>query len=461
MATERVDVVVVGAGFAGLTAARGLLQAGRSVAVLEARDRVGGRTHTEEHLGTWIDLGGQWVGPGQDRIVALLDELGFSTYPQPEDGDDVILDHDGARRVADIASGFDDDELVAYLTLVGELEAIAEQVPLDAPWTAPSAAAWDGVSLAQWARDHDVPDRVAGLFEVGVQAVFAASSAQLSLLHAAHYLHSAGGWSKLTDSGGGAQQDRVTGGMQPVAARLAGLLPDGIVRLAHQVTAIRQSSDGVAVDTVAVDAVAGGQVVTWSADRVVVAVPPTLAGRIDYQPPLSAVRDQLVQHMPQGSVIKFHVLYDTPWWRDEGLSGLVLAPHEPIGVTFDCTPPAGTPGLISGFFEGPSAVANGERTQDERRDVVVGVLARTLGERARAVAAYVDCDWSAEAYTRGCYGAHLPPGAWTVYGPALRRPDGRVHWAGTETAEHWTGYIDGAIDSGQRVAAEVLRALGT
>jgi len=461
MATERVDVVVVGAGFAGLTAARGLLQAGRSVAVLEARDRVGGRTHTEEHLGTWIDLGGQWVGPGQDRIVALLDDLGFSTYPQPEDGDDVILDHDGARRVADIASGFDDDELVAYLTLVGELEAIAEQVPLDAPWSAPSAAAWDGVSLAQWARGHDVPDRVAGLFEVGVQAVFAASSAQLSLLHAAHYLHSAGGWSKLTDSGGGAQQDRVTGGMQPVAARLAGLLPDGTVRLAHQVTAIRQSSDGVAVDAVAVDSVAGGQVVTWSADRVVVAVPPTLAGRIDYQPPLSAVRDQLVQHMPQGSVIKFHVLYDTPWWRDEGLSGLVLAPHEPIGVTFDCTPPAGTPGLISGFFEGPSAVANGERTQDERRDVVVGVLARTLGERARAVAAYVDCDWSAEAYTRGCYGAHLPPGAWTVYGPALRRPDGRVHWAGTETAEHWTGYIDGAIDSGQRVAAEVLRALGT
>jgi monoamine oxidase len=163
--------------------------------------------------------------------------------------------------------------------------------------------------------------------------------------------------------------------------------------------------------------------------------------------------------MPQGSVVKFHVLYDAPWWRSEGLSGLVLAPHEAIGVTFDCTPPAGTPGLISGFFEGPAAVAAGAMTAEERRDVVVDVLARGLGEQARQVAGYVDCDWSAEPFTRGCYGAHLPPGAWTVYGPALREPVGRIHWAGTETAERWTGYIDGAIDSGQRVAAEVLAAL--
>jgi len=192
----------------------------------------------------------------------------------------------------------------------------------------------------------------------------------------------------------------------------------------------------------------------------VVAVPPTLAGRIEYDPPLPARRDQLVQHMPQGSVIKFHVLYDGPWWRDEGLSGTVLCPDEPIGVTFDCTPPAGAPGLITGFFEGPAAVDAGVRTAADRCAVVVDVLTRTLGPRADDVLGYVDRDWSAEPFTRGCYGAHLPPGAWTVYGPALRDPVGRIHWAGTETAERWTGYIDGAIDSGQRVAAEILDALG-
>jgi monoamine oxidase len=451
MADQHVEVVVVGAGFAGLTAARMLDEAGRSVVVLEARERVGGRTCTETHHGTWIDLGGQWIGPGQDRIVALVAELGFGTYPQPEQGDDLMLDDGAAQRVPNVASAFTHDELVAYLELAGALEAIAEQVPLDAPWRAPEAAAWDATTLRDWVRARGVPPRVADLFEVGVQAVFAASTAQLSLLHAAHYVHSAGGWSKLTDSEGGAQQDRVEGGVQPVAERLAGLLPEGALRLSSPVGRIAQDVGGVVVE-------ANGTLVR--AERAVVALPPTLAGRIDYEPPLPAQRDQLVQHMPQGSVIKFHVLYDTPWWRSEGLSGTILCPGEPIGVTFDCTPPDGTPGLITGFFEGPAAVAAGGRTTDERRDTVLDVLARTLGERARDVLGYIDRDWSAEPFTRGCYGAHLPPGAWTVYGPALREPVGRIHWAGTETAERWTGYIDGAIDSGQRVAAEVLDVLG-
>lgn len=449
------DVVVVGAGFAGLTAARDLVAGGRSVVVLEARDRVGGRTCTEQHLGTWIDLGGQWIGPGQDRIVALVDELGLATYPQAEAGDDVLLEGDEVTRVPDVAFGFDEVELTAYLTMVGAIEAIAEQVPLDAPWAAPQAHEWDAVSLAEWVRAQDVPARAAALFEVGVQAVFAAASTQLSLLHAAHYIHSAGGWSKLTDSEGGAQQDRVEGGMQPVAEQLADRLPAGTVRLSHAVRTVTQDGAGVRVEA---HGPAGA--VVLAAARAVVAIPPTLSGRIAYDPPLDGQRDQLVQRMPQGSVVKFHVLYDEPWWRDEGLSGMVLAPGEPIGVTFDCTPPAGTPGLISGFFEGPSAVAAGAQTTEARRDVVVDVLARAMGERARDVAGYVDRDWSAEPFTRGCYGAHLPPGAWTVYGPALRRPVGRIHWAGTETAERWTGYIDGAIDSGQRVAAEVLAALG-
>ena len=445
---------MVGAGFAGLTVARHVADAGRSVLVLEARDRVGGRTCTEQHHGTWIDLGGQWIGPGQDRIVALVEELGLATYPQPEHGDDVIVDGSGARRVSNVAVAFGDEELTAYLELVGELEAIAEQVPLDSPWSAPQAVEWDAVSLAGWVRGRGVPERVAGLFEVGVRAVFAASSAQLSLLHAAHYVHSAGGWSKLTDSEGGAQQDRVEGGMQPVAERLAGLLPGGTVRTSQAVTAIRHGAHAVQVDAVGPDGPT-----TVDAAAVVVAIPPTLAGRLAYDPPLGGTRDQLVQNMPQGSVIKFHVLYDEPWWRAEGLSGMVLAPGAPIGVTFDCTPPAGTPGLVSGFFEGPAAVAAGEQTTDERRAVVLDVLAQAWGERARDIAGYVDRDWSTEPFTRGCYGAHLPPGAWTVYGPALRRPVGRIHWAGTETAEHWTGYIDGAIDSGQRAAAEVLAAL--
>jgi monoamine oxidase len=295
MANEHVEVVVVGAGFVGLTAARALDEAGRSVVVFEARDRVGGRTCTEEHHGTWIDLGGQWIGPGQERIAALIAELGFGTYPQPEQGDDLLLDDGVAHRVPNVALAFTDEELVAYLELVGALEAIAEQVPLDAPWRAPEAAAWDATSLRDWVRARGVGPRVAGLFEVGVQALFAASTAQLSLLHAAHYVHSAGGWSKLTDTEGGAQQDRVEGGVQAVAERLAGLLPEGALRLSSPVGRIARDDHSVVVE--AADTVV-------RADRAVVALPPTLAGRIGYDPPLPAQRDQLVQHMSQGSVIK-------------------------------------------------------------------------------------------------------------------------------------------------------------
>jgi monoamine oxidase len=450
MAEEQCDVGIVGAGFAGLTAARLLVEAGRSVVVLEARDRVGGRTLTQTHHGTWIDLGGQWIGPGQDRIAALVAELGFSTYPQHTAGDDLVLDGTALRRAPDLALAFGDEDLLAYISLVGAIEAIADAVPLDAPWEAPEADIWDAMTLAQWVDAQGAPDAVRRLFEVGVQAVFAASTAQLSLLHAAHYIHSAGGWALLTDSEGGAQQDRIVGGMLPVAEALAGRLPPHTVRLSQAVQVIEQDASGVLLRT---------EVETLRCARAIVSLPPTQAGRITYDPPLPAQRDQLVQHMPQGSVIKFHVLYDAPWWRDEGLSGTVLCPDEPIGVTFDCTPPAGSPGLLTGFFEGPSAVRAGSLSTDERGAIVVDVLARTLGDRARQPLAYLDLDWSAEPFTRGCYGAHLPPGAWTMFGPALREPVGRIHWAGTETAERWAGYIDGAIDSGERVAAEVLAAL--
>ena len=380
-------------------------------------------------------------------------ELGFRTYPQPEAGDDVLIDGPDVRRVADVAAGFDEAELTSYIELVVALDAIAAQVPLDAPWTAAHAAAWDAVSLGEWVRSRDVSARVAGLFEVGVQAVFAASepaavAAPRRALRALRRRLVEADRQRGRRAAGPGRGRHATGG-----GATGALLPEGCVRLGHAVTAIRHG-DRVRVEATGPD---GG--VSLDASRVVVALPPTLAGRIAYDPPLDAVRDQLVQHMPQGSVIKFHVLYDEPWWRAEGLSGMVLAPQEPIGVTFDCTPPGGTPGLVSGFFEGPSAVAAGQQTMEERRAVVTDVLARAWGERARDVLGYVDRDWSAEPFTRGCYGAHLPPGAWTVYGPALRRPIGPIHWAGTETAERWTGYIDGAIDSGQRVAAEVLAAL--
>lgn len=453
-----VDVAVIGAGFAGLTAARELQRAGRTVRVLEARDRVGGRTDTTEVGGVTVDLGGQWVGPGQQRVYDLAAELGVETFPQFEAGDAVLLRNGRAERRGDVVDAVSDSAVGAYIEAVAALEELSEGLDVSRPWDAPDAATLDGTTMASWMADNVADEDGADLLTLTIQAVFATEPSNISVLHFCFYCASAGGWAKLTDTEGGAQQDRLAGGVRPLAERLADQLGDALV-LGVPVRRIDHGDDGSGGNVVVHHD--GGQV---RARRVVVAIPPTLAGRIDYRPALPAWRDQLTQRMPAGSVIKFHVVYDTPWWRDQGLSGQVLHVGGRIDVTFDGSPPDGpsagrTPGVITGFFEGAQAIAAAELGEDGRRQHVVDVLAMALGDQARDPLAYIDRDWSAEEFTRGCYGAHLPPGAWTQLGPGLRRPVGRIHWAGTETAERWMGYIDGAIESGTRVAAEVHAAL--
>jgi monoamine oxidase len=286
------------------------------------------------------------------------------------------------------------------------------------------------------------------LMEIGVKAVWAAMPADVSFLHFLFYVASAGKMDLLLDTDGGAQQDRFIEGTGTLAARVAGGLGDRLV-LSAPVRRIEWTGDAACVH---------GEGIEVRAQRVIVAIPPTLAGRIWYDPPLPGYRDQLTQRMPMGAVIKCFAVYDEPFWRAQGLSGSSVSADGPLTLTVDNSPLDGTPGILVGFLEGRAARELGRVSAAERRDVVLANLGRMFGPRAARPEHYLDKNWADEEWSRGCYEGYTPPGVLTAFGPALREPIGPLHWAGTETATRWNGYIDGALQSGERAAREALAA---
>ncbi|HEY7136247.1 MAG TPA: flavin monoamine oxidase family protein [Acidimicrobiia bacterium] len=449
---ERIETetVVVGAGLAGLTAARALMGEDRDVVVLEARDRVGGRTlnHTLSDGTTVVELGGQWIGPTQLRMERLVAELGLETFPTFNEGEHVLRFGDTQARYRGTIPRISPLVLADMAQAQTRFDRMARRVPLEAPWAAPRAEQWDAQTFETWIRRNAFTAKARSLLRLYSAAVFAAEPGDYSLLHALHYTHSGGGVDMLAGTHGGAQQDRFVGGSQLVALRMAEQLGDR-VRLSTPVRRIEHRDEGVMV-------LADGQLVVG--EHVIVAIPPTLAGRIVYDPALPAYRDQLVQRLPAGAVIKTHVVYERPFWRDDDLTGQATGDHGPVKVTFDNSPPSGTPGVLLAFLEGAEARRLNRVPFDDRQAAVIGSLVEFFGPKARDFVEYVERDWSAEEWTRGCYGAHFTTGTLTQYGPALRAPIGRIHWAGAETATVWTGYMDGAVQSGERAAAEVLRS---
>ncbi|HEX8073689.1 MAG TPA: FAD-dependent oxidoreductase [Thermoleophilaceae bacterium] len=453
--TRRADVVVLGGGLAGLSAALALVKAGRSVIVLEARDRVGGRTLNERLAdGTLIEHGGQFLfSPEREReIVALAREFGRQIIPQNLIGDNVYHRNGSAQRyprhgVSGRIPPFDPLALSELLVFATTIDDMAAQVDPTQPWTAAKAGEWDAQTFDSFVRANTKHEETRFLLDVFARSLTGTEPRDLSLLYVLKLLAGTGGMT-VQEVGEATARARFLHGVQSLPIAMAARLGSR-VKLSTPVRRISQDGGSVRVqaDRFAV-----------TAKRAIVAFAPTLTGQLRYDPPLPAARAQLVQRFPQGTAIKVHCVYDKPFWRDDGLTGESFGDLEPIRVTEDVTLPYGA-ALLEGFITASSARHWMTRSRNERRQAVIANFTQILGPRAASPHRYVERIWADDVWTRGCFYGVLPPGVLIDYGEAIRRPVGRIHWAGTETAPEWAASIEGAVRSGNAAARDVLAGL--
>ena len=446
------EVAVIGAGLSGLVAARELVRSGKEVLILEARNRVGGRTYTQYAEGVPLEMGGQWIGPAQERVLGLVREFGIETFPADAPGRTVLYEC-GARTEYEEeteAPPFRNPATHEEIERVfHRLSGLAKSVPAEEPWRAERAAEWDGQTLESWKKENDLGPGAEFYFDLAVESLYACEPRDLSLLGVLSDISAHGSFESLPDLEASAEEYRFVGGAQEISERLAKELGDR-VSLDLPVSRLSQDSNTVSVKS--------GET-TVEAEAVIVTVSPALRGRIRYEPDLPAAHDGLTQRMPMGAVIKCHAVYDTPFWRENGLNGRAKSDVGPCKLTTDNSPPDGEAGVLTGFILGRDAREWGRRPADGRRQTVLECFARYFGEEASTPLSYEELDWSEEPYSRGGYAGSPVPGALLDYGPMLREPFGRIHWAGAETSSEWSGYMEGAIRSGERAAKAVFNVL--
>ncbi|MGD9620088.1 MAG: flavin monoamine oxidase family protein [Mycolicibacterium sp.] len=443
-----VDTCVIGAGFAGLTAALRLKRAGQKVALLEARDRVGGRTFTVDGPnGCWIDRGGAWIGPGQTAIYGLMQEFGVPSYKQYVDGKAMmVVDGKQYRYEGTIPLTMSPWAAANMGAVFLELGRLAKSIPLEEPWEARNAEKLDQTTLSGWLHNHTLSKPAHALLEAALAGCHTSAASEVSMLFVLYQMASGGGPGFLLGVKDAAQDSRPVGGMGAIYRPMAAELGESL-RLNTPVREIIQDGQGITVR---------GEQVSVRARHVVVAVPIAIASQIRYEPMLPMDRSFLHQRMPSGAIVKINIVYDEPFWREDGLTGQSFSPDSPATLTIDASTDQARPGVMCVITEGPAARKLTMMGETQRRQAVLSEVVDRFGAKGAGPIDYLEQDWSVERYSGGGMLSHAPPGVLTEFGHALREPCGRIHWAGTESSAEMCGWVDGAIRSGERAAAAVL-----
>ncbi|KAF3694440.1 Amine oxidase [flavin-containing] [Channa argus] len=450
------DVIVVGGGISGLCAAKLLKASGLSPVVLEARDRVGGRTFTVQNKQTkWVDLGGAYIGPTQNRILRLAREYGVKTYKVNEQEN---LVHYVKGKSYPFKGSFPPMwNPIVYLdfnNLFRTMDEMGKEIPREAPWRAPHAEEWDKMTMQELFEKICWTSTVRRFATLFVNVNVTSEPHEVSALWFLWYVKQCGGTMRIFSTTNGGQERKFLGGSSQISESMAKELGDR-VKLQSPVYRIDQTGDMVVVETVDKQ--------TYMARYVIVATPPGLNLKMHFSPELPPLRNQLVHRVPMGSVIKCMVYYKENFWRKKGYCGSMVIEEEgaPIGLTLDDTKPDGTVPAIMGFILARKCRKLCELTKEERLKRICEIYSRVLGsEEALHPVHYEEKNWCEEEYSGGCYTVYFPPGILTQFGRVLREPVGRLYFAGTETATEWSGYMEGAVQAGERAAREVMCAMG-
>lgn len=445
------SVVIIGAGFSGLAAARLLNKAEKEFIVLEARNRPGGRVHTL-HLDDshYVEAGGQWIGPGQHRMYELAREHGITWFETYNTGRNIIDLNGRIRTYSGLIPKIDVPSLLNIQLVLMKLEAQAKGISTTAPWQGRKAPTHDNLTLDAFLRSHCFTRNAYQVLRAGLETVFACSPDEISLLHALFYIKSGVSLNTLLSIEQGAQQHRLTGGMQNLAEHIIRPFQNRIL-YNHAVKSIVQEGEEV---------VLSGHYFTMRASRVIIALPPVCARNIHFSPALPLSKQRLLQKLHMGIAGKVIGIYQTPFWRNQNLSGQVVADdNQPFQVFFDVSPSNGNYGVLLAFCLAHRAEWFFSQPAHQRKLLALQCFSRYFGPATQQPKYYVDHCWAEEEWSGGCYAAIYPTGTWTSFRNELARPAGRLHWAGTETATEWYGYIEGAVRAGERAAKEVLTYL--